>query len=348
MIGEKRHRSKFLFRSAQNYFIVNTICIILAEISRSMPEQTAHTILLFYAYVPIEYPKQVQKWQLRLCTELGLKGRIILAHEGINGTVSGLTEAVMTYQQAMLEHPLFAEIDFKQSDGSSQDFPRLRVVVKEEIVRMGISPNVVTAETSGRHLNPLEAHQLMAAQPHDLVILDGRNDYESRIGAFENAIKPAIENFRDFPDYIDNNADQFKDKTVLMYCTGGIRCERASAYLKSKGIAKEVLQITGGIHRYAEQFPNGFFKGKNYVFDSRVAMKVSDDILGQCDMCGIPSDEYSNCISTCCNKQVLSCPSCTKIFNNTCGQACFDLVNTGMVKTRVQPRKPQESSLSRE
>ena len=128
----------------------------------------------------------------------------------------------------------------------------------------------VTAKNGGKHLTPEETHNLIAQKPNDLVILDARNDYEWRIGAFEGAIKPDIEHFRQFPKFVDDNLEQFKDKQVLMYCTGGIRCERASTYLKEKGVAKNVYQILGGIHRYAEQYPDGFFRGKNYVFDDRI------------------------------------------------------------------------------
>jgi predicted sulfurtransferase len=296
---------------------------------------TMEKILLFYKYVPIEYPKQILNWQKKLCAELGLRGRIILAHEGVNGTVAGALEATDRYKQAMLEHPLFAGMDIKESPGYTSDFPRMRIVIKNEIVNLGLDPQVIKPENGGRHLTPQQAHDLMDKKPDDLVILDGRNNYESRIGIFEGAVKPNIDNFRDFPAYIDNHADTFKDKTVLMYCTGGIRCERASAYLKSKGVTKEVLQIEGGIHRYIEQYPNGHFKGKNYVFDARVAVKVTDDILGTCDMCDVPFDDYTNCINAMCNKQILSCPSCLAQLKNTCSERCAELVRSGRVVVRV-------------
>ncbi len=237
-------------------------------------------ILLYYKYVAIQYPKQVQKWQQALCAELNLRGRIIIAHEGINGTVGGSSEALEAYQQAMVEHPLFGGIDFKHSEGAADSFPRMRIVIKDEIVRLGISSEMVRAEQGGRHLTPQEAHDLMAQKPDDLLIFDGRNNYESRIGAFAGALTPNLQTFRDFPNYIDENLEQFKDKTVLMYCTGGVRCERLSALLKTKQVAKEVVQISGGIHRYAEQFPDGFFKGKNYVFDARISKSLGSDLSG--------------------------------------------------------------------
>lgn len=298
-----------------------------------------HTVTLFYQYSLIKEPNALAAAQRKLCTKLGLKGRIIIACEGINGTLGGTRAAITAYQQEMLKHPLFAAIDFKDNPGHPDYFPRLSIKVKEEIVKMGISPEKLSAEDAGVHLSPQEAHALLDSNPEDLIILDGRNNYESRIGTFRKAVTPDIDNFRDFPAYIDNHTEQFKDKRVLMFCTGGIRCERASAYVKSKGVAKEVYQITGGIVRYVEQFPDGHFRGKNYVFDARVAVKVNDDILGSCDSCGIPYDEYTNCVNAFCNKQILSCPDCLKQLKNTCSERCAQLVQSQQVVIRTIDRK---------
>jgi len=292
-------------------------------------------VILFYKYVSLEFPVQIQKWQRRLCTELGLTGRIILAAEGINGTLAGSNTALEQYKKAMLDHPLFTEIDFKESPGSIHNFPRLFISIKEEIVKLGIPSQKIRAVDGGRHLTPAQAHALLKQNPHDLVLLDGRNNYESRIGTFAGAITPPIENFRELPEYIDNNSELFKDKTVLMFCTGGIRCERASAYLKQKNVAREVLQISGGIHRYVEQFPQGYFKGKNYVFDGRVALTVTDDILTNCDNCAQPYDAYENCINAQCNKQIILCPACLPQRKSSCSNTCLALVESGTVTKRT-------------
>lgn len=299
-------------------------------------------ILLYYKYVHISNPQEIKEWQLKLCTSLNLEGRIILAPEGINGTVAGSEEATQAYIKAMADHQLFGGIDFKESNVPADYtyFDRLRVVVKNEIVNLGINPQELSADQHAKHLTPEQAHELINNAPDNLVILDGRNYYEARVGKFSGAITPEIEHFRDFPNYIDENLEQFKDKQVLMYCTGGIRCERASAYLKKKGVSQEVYQILGGIHRYVEQYPDGHFRGKNYVFDARVTVKVNDDIIGTCDLCGVSSDEYSNCSNAFCNKQFLCCPSCFIQFANTCSQECFQLRQENKVpqrplKTRV-------------
>ncbi len=296
-------------------------------------------IILFYRYVAITYPEQVRKWQHRLCTELKLTGRIIIAHEGINGTLGGEIDALERYKKEMHDHSLFTNIDFKESEGTKDYFPRLRIVVKNEITHLGLDTKAIRADMGGEHLTPTQTHDLLKNPPKDLIILDTRNEYESRIGAFINAIKPNIQYFRELPHYIDENLAIFKDKEVLMYCTGGVRCERATAYLKSKNVATKVYQIEGGIHRYAEQFPDGFFRGKNYVFDGRIAVNVNNDILTTCEHCAQPFDEFTNCLNASCNKQFIACPSCVESINNTCSKTCFTLVAEKKVPIRTKPKK---------
>jgi len=301
-------------------------------------------VLLFYKYIYIPNPEELRTWHQNLCSSLQLTGRIILASEGINGTIAGATAQLEAYKKALDEHPLFSGIDFKESDGDASCFPRLNVVVKQEIVKLGIDPAQLSAHDGGIHLTPHEAHELLHNKTDNVLVFDVRNNYESRIGSFEGAVKAPINNFRDLPEYIDTTLEQFKDKDVLMYCTGGIRCERASAYLKSKNIANNVYQITGGIHTYAEQFPHGFFKGKNYVFDARISMPITADILTTCDFCTTPYDDYSNCINAHCNKQIIVCPPCITQHNNTCSTTCAEKVATKTVTIRNLPRTYKKPS----
>ena len=303
-------------------------------------------ILLYYKYVSIEYPKRVLKWQRQICTDLNLHGRILIGHEGINGTVGGETKAIERYKVVMSKHELFGDIDFKESFGDASYFPKMEIKIKNEVVHLGLSPEEITAHNTGTHLNPDQVHELLANKPDDLVILDARNNFEWRMGKFENAITPDITNFRELPTYIDQHLDQFKDKKVLMYCTGGIRCERATAYLKKKGVAQEVFQIEGGIVRYTEKYPNGFFRGKNYVFDRRVAVKVNDDILSHCDLCKKPSDDYTNCLNAQCNAHYISCDNCMKEYNNTCSAQCFQLVTEKKVPLRIPFEKAPDIPLN--
>jgi len=296
-------------------------------------------ILLYYKYVHSENLEAIQHWQKSLCQALDLKGRIILAHEGINGTVAGSVEATQAYIDAMNKHALFGDIDFKESleDSECEYFSRLRVVLRKEIVHFGVVDKKITSEYGGKYLTPDEAHKLLQRDEENLVVFDARNYNESRVGAFKNAIKPDINYFRELPMYFDQNIDQFKNKKVLMYCTGGIRCEKATAYLKKKNVAQEIYQIEGGIQRYIEKYPDGFFRGKNYVFDNRVTVKVNNDILGSCDICGVACDEFTNCLNASCNKHFIGCMQCLEKFDNACSQACEKLIANKRVAKRPKP-----------
>jgi predicted sulfurtransferase len=296
------------------------------------------TIILFYKYIYIPSPEAILKWQKKLCAELGLKGRVLLAHEGINATLGGSQESINAYKETMNAHVLFGDIDFKESLGSDDHFPRLRIVVRPEIVNTGLPADVAPASQAGKHLEPTQAHQLMEEKPDNLVIIDCRNPYESAIGTVPGAWRPDVPHFRDFPAYIDKKLEELKDKQVLMYCTGGVRCERASAYLKAKNVAQEVYHIKGGIHRYVEQFPNGFFRGKNYVFDGRTAMKITDDILASCSICNVPADEYNNCLRAACNRHYISCADCLVAYNYTCSYNCNDLIVNHNAIKRPHPK----------
>lgn len=296
----------------------------------------AGTILLYYKYVSINNPHEIMSWQRRLCTRLKLKGRILIGKEGINGTVGGDTAATNEYKKEFLSHTLFTGTDIKESPGSAEDFPRLVVRVRDEVVSLGIDGESLKPSGKETHLSPDQVHELLNKNPDDLVILDARNNYESRIGKFKNAITPDITRFRDFPDYIDSHADQLKDKTVLMYCTGGIRCERASTYLQNKKVAKQVFQISGGICRYVEKYPDGYFRGKNYVFDERVAVKANDDVLSNCDLCDSSCDIYANCMNAECNKHFIACSTCRKNLDTCCSTKCFTLLSRGDVARRPE------------
>src|SRR3990167_2540984 len=262
-------------------------------------------IILFYKYVNIDDVKKIADWQRALCTKLGLTGRIVLAQEGINATLGGQDDSVKEYIKEMNNNSIFDEIDFKFSDGiGSEGFPKLKICLRNK--------------------------------PEDLVIFDARNKFEADVGRFTDAIIPNIRYFRELPQYIDENLEQFKDKQVLMYCTGGIRCERATTYLKSKGIAKEVYQIEGGIHRYVEKFPDGFFRGKNYVFDNRVTVRINDDILGKCYICDKSNDDFFNCLNALCNLHYICCTECKVHYEGTCSRECQKLIQEKKVNARPE------------
>uniref|UniRef100_A0A8C3QPG2 Thiosulfate sulfurtransferase/rhodanese-like domain-containing protein 2 n=1 Tax=Cyanoderma ruficeps TaxID=181631 RepID=A0A8C3QPG2_9PASS len=247
-------------------------------------------VLLYYCYCEVRDPEKLCAWQKALCQHLHLTGKVRVASEGINGTVGGSKAATSLYIKVMLSQPLFKNIlcqeDFKSSAGGAHCFPDLRVGVFKEIVPMGIDPKIVSYKETGIHLSPQEFHREVeqylsqATQGQsDTILLDCRNFYESKIGHFQGCLAPDIRKFSYFPSYVDENLELFKDKRVLMYCTGGIRCERGSAYLRSKAVCREVYQLKGGIHKYLEEFPDGFYRGKLFVFDDRYAICSNEDII---------------------------------------------------------------------
>lgn len=296
-------------------------------------------IILFYKYINLDKLSLLREELFSSCCQLNLKGRVFIGNEGINGTLGGATEEIDSFVAYMRKSSLFFDVDFKESFAEGECFPKLKVKIRPEIVKFGADKSTYDTKNTGVHLTPHEVHELLSNKPDNLIILDARNNFESAIGKFENAITPDIEYFRQFPQYLDEHAEMFKDKQVLMYCTGGIRCELATAYLKSKNVAQKVYQIEGGIHRYIEQFPDGFFRGKNYVFDGRVAMKANEDILSNCVGCKKSCDEYINCINTLCNNQCIMCQPCQIKFKETCSNNCLSLLHEGKITVRAAPAK---------
>ncbi|XP_035281864.1 thiosulfate sulfurtransferase/rhodanese-like domain-containing protein 2 isoform X1 [Anguilla anguilla] len=311
------------------------------DVSRWIPD-TAHVdeehlvkspgeVLLFYCYTQLPDPKLICTWQNALCQKLHLTGKVRVAVEGINGTVGGTKMATSLYIQAMLSHPIFRTMvpeDFKRSEGGADSFTDLKVGLYKEIVPMGVDPDTVSFRQAGVHLEPEEFHkevEILLSKGdscNDTILLDCRNFYESKIGQFSKCLAPDIRKFSYFPDYVDKNLELFRDKKVLMYCTGGIRCERGSAYLRSKDVCKEVYQLKGGIHKYLEHYPDGFYRGKLFVFDERYAISFNGDIISDCRYCGAPWDQYQLCSTRLCCQLVLSCPSCRQHGRTACCPTC--------------------------
>ena len=230
---------------------------------------SAFTVLLYYKYARLGDPKGFAQAQRTLCEELGLHGRILIGHEGINGTVAGSSSAAERYQAALHSMPEFADMGFKISYAGTQPFPRLMVKVRGEIVTLGapdLDPNVDTAP----HLPPAEFKRMI--ERGDAVLFDVRNRYETDIGRFKGAICPPIENFRELPALLPHY-EGLKDKTLLMYCTGGIRCEKATALFRKAGF-KHVFQLDGGIVTYGEQVGDAHWEGDCFVFDERMMVPV--------------------------------------------------------------------------
>lgn len=275
-------------------------------------------ILLYYKFQPIADPKAVMLWQRDLCESLGLKGRILISEHGINGTVGGDMAACKKYVRKTKEY--FTGMEIKWSEGGAEDFPKLSVKVRDEIVAFG-APGELKVDDNGVmgggvHLKPEEVNQLVEERGDEVVFFDGRNAMEAQIGKFRNAVVPDVETTHDFIDELESGKyDWMKDKPVISYCTGGIRCEILSALMKNRGF-KEVYQIDGGIVRYGEKYGNdGLWDGSLYVFDGRMHLEFGKEgeakQLGHCIHCGEATNLFKNCANEDdCRKQVLICEDC--------------------------------------
>ena len=259
--------------------------------------QPIHPVILFYKYVALAEPESFAAAQRELCSRLGLKGRILIAGEGINGTLAGPREAVDEYVAALRADERFADIKMKVSDGDADTFPKLVVKVRPEIVTLGAGP---LTPDQHNHLSPADWKRTLEEDP-DVVVLDVRNRYESTAGKFANAIACDIGHFRELPAYVEQLAG-LKDRKILMYCTGGIRCEKASALLRSQGFAN-VFQLHGGIVTYQEQFGNEHWLGECFVFDQRMTVRVDEALvpLGRCAHTGRATNRFVNCLHDPCH-----------------------------------------------
>lgn len=292
-------------------------------------------ILLYYAFAPIADPEAVRLWQRELCESLGLRGRIIISKHGINGTVGGELDACKRYLRRTREFAPFAGLEGKWSDGTgfiastperlhgvdrsprwrvSDDFPRLSVKVRDELVAFGIADETEVSMSGvvggGEHLAPAAVNELVAERGEEVVFFDGRNAWEAEIGRFKGAIVPEVRTTHGFIEQIESGAFDFiKDRPVVTYCTGGIRCEILSAAMIKRGFT-EVYQVDGGIVRYGEAFGNdGLWEGSLAVFDGRESMDFAPgaSLVGRCAVCERPSNSLSNCALPSCRARFVAC-----------------------------------------
>jgi len=281
-------------------------------------------ILLYYAFTPLADPDAVRLWQRDLAESLGLRGRILISKDGLNGTLGGDLRALKRYVRKTRDYPAFKHIDFKWSagtdldaNGASLDFPKLSVKVRDEIVSFG-APGELAVEESGvvgggMKLTPEALHELVAERGDDVVFFDGRNALEAAIGRFAGAVVPDVETTRDFVAELDSGKyDALKGRPVVTYCTGGIRCEVLSSLMVNRGFG-EVYQLDGGIARYGERFgDDGLWQGSLYVFDGRGSVDFSDHaaVIGECSGCGEPTSRTVNCTDASCDAEFVLCATC--------------------------------------
>jgi UPF0176 protein len=259
-----------------------------------------YPVILFYKYVAIADPEGFAAAQREFCVSLGLKGRILIAAEGINGTVAGPEEKIAQYVSALRADARFSDIEMKVSDGDATTFTKLVIKVRREIVTLNAGVEI-TADYDN-HLSPADWKQVLEEHDPNVVLVDVRNSYEAEAGKFENAVVCDIEQFRDLPNYLER-LEHLKERKVLMYCTGGIRCEKASALFRSRGF-KNVYQLHGGIMTYQEQFGNAHWLGECFVFDHRMTVKVEKDLvhISKCAHSGVPSARFVNCLHDPCHR----------------------------------------------
>lgn len=261
-------------------------------------------IILYYKFVPVKDPAMVVLWQKELCQRLGLKGRILVSPHGINGTLGGDVKSLRQYKSQMNASVLFRDIVYKWSDGGEEYFPKLKVKVKPEIVAFDAADEIVVSErgieNGGKHLKPAALHKMLEEKKRlgeEVIFYDGRNMYEAQIGRFKDTIIPNTTTSRDFKADIENGEiSKHKDKPIVTYCTGGIRCEILSAMMKNRGY-DEVYQLDGGIAKYGEKYADdGLWEGKLFVFDDRMQMGFSDKSkdIASCEQCGRKTSNMVN------------------------------------------------------
>ncbi|MFS0574908.1 rhodanese-related sulfurtransferase [Sporosarcina sp. 179-K 3D1 HS] len=287
-------------------------------------EKGTYRVLLYYKYVPIEDPVTFAAEHLAACKEIGLKGRILVGAEGINGTCSGTVAQTNAYMEMMRNDSRFEDIVFKIDEADGHAFKKMHVRPRKEIVNLSLEEDINPNELTGKRLSPEEWFKQM--QEEDTVIIDARNDYEYDLGHFRGAIRPDIENFRDLPEWIRENKEQFEGKKILTYCTGGIRCEKFSGWLVREGF-EDVSQLHGGIVSYGKDpvAQGQLWDGQCYVFDERIAVPVNQVehvVVGRDHFDGTPCERYVNCANPECNAKILCSEENEHLYMRSCSDEC--------------------------
>ncbi|MEK7183623.1 MAG: rhodanese-related sulfurtransferase [Patescibacteria group bacterium] len=286
-------------------------------------EPFARQTISFYRYVQIDNPAELRDQLFTAWSELGVLGRVYLSQEGINAQISVPQPEVETFRKLIDASPLFTGVEFKYAiEEPATSFWKLIIKVRKQIVADDLDPGSYDLASVGTHLNAKEFNQ---AIDQGALVVDMRNKYESDIGHFENAVKPSSQTFGDELQEVIKLLDDKKNEKVLLYCTGGIRCEKASAFLKHNGF-NDVSQLYGGIINYKHEIEQAGleskFKGKNFVFDGRMAEAVTSDVLGKCFNCKNAADTYDNCSSDLCHALFIQCADCKKSMLGACSMEC--------------------------
>ncbi|MCF7844149.1 rhodanese-related sulfurtransferase [Candidatus Gracilibacteria bacterium] len=268
-----------------------------------------YQVLLFYKYVTVKNPQELKEYSLDLCKKYNLTGRVIIAEEGINYTLEGVFEDTEAFVTEFLKDARFSDTHIKRSEGKGVSFPGLSIKVRKEIVGTKFPAEVDPRIKTGNHLKAEELHEWYRTNK-DFVVVDMRNSYEYASGHFRGSEDLGMSASRELKEVVDKLED-VKDKTIVTVCTGGIKCEKMSAYLLHKGF-KDVHQLDGGIHTYMEKYPAKDFLGTLYTYDERLTMDFGGDreIVGTCLRCKEKTEKYQNCANAECNMLFLICDEC--------------------------------------
>jgi UPF0176 protein len=297
------------------------------ELKRRMQESAEpRTTLSFYQYHHISDPQAFRDQLFLSWSELGVFGRVYVADEGINGQISLPTGNFEAFKTALYSIPFLNGIRLNVAvDDDGKSFYKLAIKVRQKIVADGLDDATFDVTKRGKHLDALSVNDLMDLE--DTIVVDMRNHYESEVGHFEGAICPDVETFREALPLVEDMLEEDKDKNIIMYCTGGIRCEKASAYYLHKGF-NNVHMIDGGIIEYTRQcreqgLPNKF-KGKNFVFDERLGERISEEVISHCHQCGAACDTHVNCANDACHILFIQCDACAEKYHHCCSEKCSD------------------------
>lgn len=274
-----------------------------------------YKVILFYKFVNIRNPEKVKVLQRQLCENLHLKGRMLLATEGVNATFEGTVRDINKYKKELTKTRAFKDIVFKESESNGKAFTKLEIKVRDEVVTLGAGKFDVKKETA-KTITATELQNLYKNKKEDFVVLDLRNDFEIKAGYFEKTVDPGLQNFRDLPDKIENLKLKIeKSKKVVAVCTGGIRCEKATCLLKREGF-KNLYQLKDGIHTYMQKYPGQHFKGSLFVFDNRMVTPVKDspnrEVVGRCIYCNKKCEQFYSNDTVRPSQKVICCSSCAK------------------------------------
>jgi UPF0176 protein len=280
-----------------------------------------YQVLLFYKYITLGDPAQVADWVRERCESLDLRGRILVAEEGINGTLEGTTQKTEIFAAELLSRTEFSDMSIKRSEGTGDAFSKLSVKVRDEIVGTRFDKSIDPRVETAKSLTPDELRDWYA-HAKEFTVIDMRNDFEYQSGHFKDSINPGLGNSRDLPSVIETLAP-YKNKTVVTVCTGGVRCEKMSAYLMKNGFAT-VYQLKDGMHGYMEKYPAQDFLGTLYTFDKRLVMDfgVAHEVVGKCLLCSSPTEQYVNCANLACHFHFLACTNCNDVRGVYCSDTC--------------------------